>query len=106
MVRDVKDIDEYKKIMDEGKLVFVDFHAEWCGPCKKIGPVFKELADKHSQQAIFLAVDVDEGVDIAELEDLPGMPCFVAYKNKQKVDTVTGSKDDVIIDLVAKHLSK
>ena len=104
MVKNVKDLDEYKKLTEEGKTVFVDFHAEWCGPCKKIGPVFKELSEKHYNDALFIAVDVDEGADIADMEDLPGMPCFVVYKNKKKVDTVTGSNESVLTDLVAKHL--
>lgn len=75
-----------KKRIEEagGKLVVIDFHATWCGPCKVIGPKFEELAAIHDS-VVFVKVDVDECEDIATEYDISSMPTFKFVKNGQVV---------------------
>jgi len=67
-----------------GKLVVVDFHATWCGPCKMIAPHLEEM-DKTMDDVVFLKVDVDECEDIAEEYKVTAMPTFIFLKNLEKV---------------------
>ncbi|KAM8881990.1 thioredoxin b [Synchiropus picturatus] len=72
------------------KLVVVDFTATWCGPCKMIAPVFKELSHLHTN-VVFLKVDVDDVPDVTEEYNISAMPTFVFIKNKQKVHHFSGA---------------
>ena len=67
-----------------GKLVVIDFFAEWCGPCKMIAPKIEEMAAQMSN-VVFLKVDVDEAEDAAQEYNIQAMPTFLLIKNNQKV---------------------
>lgn len=85
-----------------GKLVVVDFFAQWCGPCKKIAPYIEELS-KEFPGVSFLKVDVDELPDVAGAEGISAMPTFRFYKNGQKVDELVGASQQKLKELVQKH---
>ena len=75
------------------KLVCIDFTASWCGPCKRIGPVFEALAAEAGDRAIFAKVDVDDGDEIAEVAGIRSMPTFQFYKLGEKVAEVQGADE-------------
>ena len=75
------------------KLVCIDFTASWCGPCKKIGPVFEALAAEAGDRALFAKVDVDDGDEIAEVAGIRSMPTFQFYKLGEKVAEVQGADE-------------
>lgn len=54
-----KNLEEFKQLISQDKLVIIDFHASWCGPCKLIAPKLKKFAEQYTD-AIFAKVDVDE----------------------------------------------
>lgn len=54
-----KNLEEFKQLINQDKLVVVDFHATWCGPCKLIAPKLKKFAEQYAD-AIFAKVDVDD----------------------------------------------
>lgn len=85
-----------------GKLVVVDFFAQWCGPCKKIAPYIEELS-KEFPAVSFLKVDVDELPDVAGAEGISAMPTFRFYKNGQKVDELVGASQQKLKELVQRH---
>merc|ERR1712224_793749 len=62
------------------KLVVVDFHATWCGPCKMIAPHIVEM-DGKMDNVVFLKVDVDEAEDVAAEYNISAMPTFVFIKD-------------------------
>lgn len=72
------------------KLVVVDYTASWCGPCRRIAPVFEELSRKYSR-ATFLKVDVDTCKETAASQGVRAMPTFIFYRNKTKLGTVQGA---------------
>lgn len=72
------------------KLVVVDYTASWCGPCRRIAPVFEELSRKYSKAAFF-KVDVDICKETAATQGVSAMPTFIFYRNKTKLDRIQGA---------------
>uniref|UniRef100_A0A0D6R8H2 Thioredoxin domain-containing protein n=2 Tax=Araucaria cunninghamii TaxID=56994 RepID=A0A0D6R8H2_ARACU len=73
-----------------GKIVVVDFTAQWCGPCKMIAPFYSELSEKYPQ-LVFLKVDVDEMNDLTATWDVRAMPTFVFLKDGKQIDKLVGA---------------
>ena len=92
-----------------GKLVVIDFFAEWCGPCKMIAPKIEEMAAQMSN-VVFLKVDVDEAEDAAQEYNVQAMPTFVLIKNKQKVSNAENvnhsHKDFRILEKILSSISR
>merc|ERR1712002_733163 len=82
------------------KLVVIDFHAVWCGPCKMIAPHLEEMS-KTMNDVVFLKVDVDDCEDIAAKYNITAMPTFIFLKNKEKVADLTGANVDKLKEMVA-----
>ncbi|KAF7321575.1 Thioredoxin h [Mycena kentingensis (nom. inval.)] len=85
-----------------GKTVVVDFHAQWCQPCKMIAPRFSALASD-TPQTLFLRVDVDDQKPIAQKYQISAMPTFLAIKAGKVVDTLQGADQYGLARLVAAH---
>ncbi|KAM7366364.1 hypothetical protein PAMP_015811 [Pampus punctatissimus] len=103
MVREVVDLDDFKNILKESgdKLVVVDFTANWCGPCKQIGPEFVKLSEKsENSNVVFLKVDVDEAEDVSSFCQINCMPTFQFYKNGNKVYEFSGANLQTLIEKV------
>lgn len=89
--------------MLDGKVIFVDFTATWCGPCKAIGPVFQKLAAE-TVDAIFVKVDVDKNGEVAQACGITSMPTFHCYKGGGKVDELVGASPDKLAEMIAKNM--
>jgi thioredoxin 1 len=81
--------------------VLVKFTAEWCGPCKKIEPVFVDLVNVFNVK--LLEVDVDKCVDVSEAYSISSMPTFIMFKNGTAVDSMKGADNKGLVMLVRKH---
>ena len=77
-----KSVSEFQDILDNDKKVVVDFYAEWCGPCKKIAPLFEAMSKQYKDTINFVKVNVDEAEDIANLYDVSSLPTFISFQNK------------------------
>jgi len=77
--------DDYDKALKDNAKVVLDFTAGWCGPCKRIGPVFEKLAEENPGIKFF-KVDVDKNEEVAALEEISAMPTFKFYKDGKKLD--------------------
>ncbi|KAJ3321164.1 Cytoplasmic thioredoxin isoenzyme 2 [Blyttiomyces sp. JEL0837] len=83
---------DFKTLVNSGKLTIVDFFAEWCGPCHVISPRFAQFAEKYGTQDInFTKVDVEELPEIAEEAGIRAMPTFQLYKDGVKVGEIVGA---------------
>lgn len=71
------------------KPVLVDFYAEWCGPCQRLGPVLEEFAAEHPEVRV-VKVNVDENRDLAERYQVTSMPTLLAIRGGQVASRFTG----------------
>ncbi|KAJ3028590.1 UNVERIFIED_CONTAM: hypothetical protein HDU68_001317 [Siphonaria sp. JEL0065] len=101
MVLEIKDIDEYQKVINGDKIV-IDWFATWCGPCKAISPAFAKMESEFPHVS-FVKVDIDEIPEAAEEADISSMPTFHVYKYGQKIDEVVGAVPAKLRELIQKH---
>ena len=71
--------------------VFVDFYADWCGPCKMMSPVIDKMAEEYAGRIKVGKVNVDENSDLAVKYGIMSIPNMVFFKNGQPVDRVVGA---------------
>ncbi len=77
--------DNIEKILAENETLILKFQANWCGPCKMLGPIFEELSKEN--EGVFIGnVNVDENSEIGLKYKVRGIPCVIALKNGQEID--------------------
>jgi thioredoxin 1 len=87
----VSDTSFESEVLKASGPVVVDFWAEWCGPCKAMGPLVDELATTLDGQVKVVKVNIDESPNAPTKYGVRGIPTFMVFKDGQVVDTKVGS---------------
>lgn len=74
-------METFNEIIKSEKPVLVDFYAGWCGPCKAMEPVIKEVARAVQGKARVIKVDIDKSTEAAEAYGVSAVPTFIVFKN-------------------------
>ena len=85
------DADFQTDVLGSDKPVLVDFWAEWCGPCKQIGPALEELSEEYSGRVKIVKVNVDDSPDTPSRLGVRGIPALFMFRDGQVVSNRTGA---------------
>lgn len=81
----------FNDVISKNKTVLVDFWAEWCGPCRMIGPVIEELANEYEGKAIIGKLDVDSNQESSVKYGVRSIPTILTFKDGEIVDRQVGA---------------
>ena len=80
-----------KELIASGKPVVVDFWAEWCGPCRMVGPIVEELAKEYEGQVTIGKMNVDDNSETPNEYGIRNIPTILFFKNGEVVDKQIGA---------------
>ncbi len=90
MALELTDTNFEEKVLKSSKPVLVDFWAEWCGPCRMVGPVIEEISNEYKDKAVVAKLDVDSNQEFAAKYGVRNIPTVLFFKDGELVDRKVG----------------
>jgi thioredoxin 1 len=103
MALEVTDSNFEELVLQSNKPVIVDFWAEWCGPCRLVGPIVEEIGKEYDGKAVVAKLDVDSNPDVSAKFGIRNIPTLLFFKGGQVVDKQVGAvpKSSIVAKLDA-----
>ncbi|MBX7203449.1 MAG: thioredoxin [Bacteroidia bacterium] len=97
MALQITDSNFEELVLKSDKPVLVDFWAEWCGPCRVVGPIVEELSKDYEGRAVVGKVDVDNNPNISMKYGIRNIPTLLVFKNGEIVDKQVGAVPKTVL---------
>lgn len=95
----------FKNIIDSETLVLIDFAADWCGPCKMLAPILKQVKEELGDDIKIVKIDVDKNPVLAEKYQVRGVPTMILFKNGQQLWRQSGVlQKSEIVGIINSHI--
>ncbi|EOQ99464.1 hypothetical protein E3P89_02467 [Wallemia ichthyophaga] len=90
---------------NRNKVLLLDFTAEWCPPCKLLGPLLENVSQSETSKVDLIKIDVDENIPLAQKYGVSSMPTVIAVKNGEPVSKFVGAINKNQLDEFVNHVS-
>ena len=106
-VQNVSDSDFDSTVIDSDRPVLVDFWAEWCGPCRALGPTIDELASDYESQLAVVKVNVDDSPQTAAKFGVRSIPTIMLFRDGKPTETAVGARPKAqLAELIDRNLDR
>ena len=89
---------QFQNLMNEGKVVLVDYWAPWCGYCRRIGPAYDKIAQQYGDRMVVAKVNIDEEPHLARREMIEVIPTLVMYRDGQALGSIVAPESKAMIE--------
>ncbi len=97
--------ENWSEVLADHPLMVIDFSATWCGPCKKLTPIYEEIAHEMAAKAFFASCDIDDAQDLAMQYGIMSVPTIAIFKNGKPVEMIVGLQPkERLIEKISQHV--
>lgn len=97
-MKDIRDNAQFEQLLNDRRFVVVQYHAQWCGPCKMLKPTMEKVSEEERfDHVTFVRVDIDEVPEAAKRANLRGVPAVAVFKQGELLDLRIGADTQKVI---------